>query len=122
MAFVNGDRWLVTAQTAQQRGVDADPLTSSVDLWDATTTRRIGEPITVKGDAGFVEVDPWDGSRLLWSTTVPTGNFMVWDLDPVHWTSTACSIAGRNLMQSEWKEYLGDRPYQLTCPQWPAGP
>jgi len=22
---------------------------------------------------------------------------------------------------SEWKEYLGGRPYQLTCPQWPAG-
>jgi hypothetical protein len=58
---------------------------------------------------------------LLSSTNAATGNYMVWDLDPADWAKTACSIAGRNLTQSEWKQYLPGRPYQSTCPQWPAG-
>ena len=76
----------------------------------------------VTGDANYVEVDHPGGTRLLSGTTVPTGTDMVWDLDPAHWASTACSVAGRNLTQAEWKQYLPGRPYQLTCPQWPAGP
>jgi len=99
-----------------------EQVTSRVDLWDATTFRPIGEPLTVGGDAGFVEVDRPGGSRLLSSTTTTAGTYMVWDLDPTHWASTACSIAGRNLTQAEWKEFLPGRSYQLTCPQWPAGP
>jgi len=33
----------------------------------------------------------------------------------------ACAIAGRNLTQAEWKQYLVDQPYRKTCPQWPVG-
>jgi hypothetical protein len=46
---------------------------------------------------------------------------MVWDLDPADWASIACRIAGRNLSQSEWKQYLSGRPYQVKCTQWPVG-
>jgi hypothetical protein len=33
----------------------------------------------------------------------------------------ACAIAGRNLTKQEFKDYVGNEPYQKTCPQWPAG-
>jgi hypothetical protein len=42
-------------------------------------------------------------------------------LDGWSWLDLACQLAGRNLSQAEWKEYLGDIPYQKTCPQYPAG-
>ena len=64
----------------------------------------------------------WPSSRLASSNFGSSGTYMVWDLDPAHWASIACRIAGRNLTQDEWKEYLPDRPYQLTCPQWLPGP
>jgi DNA-binding SARP family transcriptional activator/class 3 adenylate cyclase/WD40 repeat protein len=119
VAFVNSDQWLVTAQSSTLAGVSR--VTSRLDLWDVATRQQIGEPIAVTGDAGSVEVDRPGGSRMLSSTAAPTGNDMVWDFDPAHWASIACRIAGRNLTQSEWKQYLPGRRYELTCPQWPAG-
>ena len=42
----------------------------------------------------------------------------VWDLDPEHWVQGACAIAGRNLTQAEWDQYVGDlAPYRSTCAQ-----
>jgi WD40 repeat protein len=52
-----------------------------------------------------------------------------WDLNPESWKRKACEIAGRNLTQAEWREYLTfssergmswlrhfDPPYRATCP------
>jgi WD40 repeat protein/DNA-binding SARP family transcriptional activator len=39
-------------------------------------------------------------------------------LDPEQWLEHACQVAGRNLTPDEWASYLGDLPYQQTCPQW----
>jgi hypothetical protein len=33
----------------------------------------------------------------------------------------ACRIAGRNLTRDEWEQYYPNRPYEVTCRQWPAG-
>jgi WD40 repeat protein len=122
VAFVNRDRWLVTAQSAGLSNVSLDQLTSRIDVWDATTLHPVGGQITARGDAGSVEVDQPGGFRLVSSGLVTTGNDMVWDFDPAHWASIACSIAGRNLTKAEWSEYLPGRQYEATCPQWPAGP
>ena len=35
-------------------------------------------------------------------------DFLVWDLDPQHWVTAACTLAGRNLTQEEWDTYIGD--------------
>lgn len=32
----------------------------------------------------------------------------------------ACLLAGRNLTRAEWQQFVIDRPYRRTCPQWPA--
>jgi hypothetical protein len=68
-----------------------------------------------------MEVDHPGGTRLLSGTQVHTGTDMVWDFNPQHWATLACTIAGRNLTQSEWKQYMPDRTYELTCPQLPPG-
>jgi WD40 repeat protein len=122
MAFVDGDRMLVTLQSAQLRGIDPEKVTSRVDLWDASTDLPVGEPIVVTGDAGAIEVDTPGGYRLVSSTTTKSGTDMVWDFNPASWEVLACRLAGRNLTQSEWKQYLPGRQYERTCPQWPTGP
>ena len=36
--------------------------------------------------------------------------------------TAACRLAGRNLTQAEWDQYIGDlAPYTTTCPDHPAG-
>jgi hypothetical protein len=32
----------------------------------------------------------------------------------------ACRIANRNLTREEWRQYLGDLPYQPICPGLPV--
>lgn len=39
----------------------------------------------------------------------------LWHLDIQDILPLACQAAGRNLSQTEWQQYLGDRPYQPTC-------
>ncbi len=42
---------------------------------------------------------------------------VVWDLDPNHWVTAACEVAGRNLTREEWDHYLGVLcSYRATCP------
>ena len=38
------------------------------------------------------------------------------DTRPEHWMEVACTIAGRNLTESEWSDAFDDRPYDETCP------
>ncbi len=37
------------------------------------------------------------------------------------WVQRACTSAGRNLTQDEWEQFFPNRPYEVTCRQWPAG-
>lgn len=47
----------------------------------------------------------------------------IWQLpsDPDEWERRACQIAGRNFTQAEWRELNPNRPYERTCPAFPAG-
>jgi WD40 repeat protein len=47
---------------------------------------------------------------------------ILWDVSVELWKSRACRAAGRNLTAEEWQRYLGDRPYELTCPDLPPHP
>jgi tetratricopeptide (TPR) repeat protein len=50
----------------------------------------------------------------------------LWDISPWHDLQVAlpraCRAAGRNFTWEEWRRYLGDRPYELTCPDLPVHP
>jgi WD40 repeat protein len=59
-------------------------------------------------------------SRNLYSSSTD-GTIRRWDVDPNSWRERICDIAGRNLTQAEWAQYLPGEPYQITCEQWPTG-
>ena len=102
LAVVRGGAWLVTTENSP---LPDDPLASTrVDLWDAATLQPIGDPLTVPSGAAFL----WPErtlDRLASGTSADSGLPFVWNMDPSSWEATACQIAGRNLSQSEWKEY-----------------
>jgi hypothetical protein len=49
------------------------------------------------------------------------GTVVSWDLEPPSWVARACQLAGRDLTESEWRQYLPDRPYRRTCAGVSAG-
>lgn len=45
----------------------------------------------------------------------------VLDTSPTDIAAAACENVGRNLTRNEWRQYLQDEPYRLTCPSLPEG-
>jgi hypothetical protein len=122
VAFVAGGRWLVTPELDTGAPVNSEAAGSAeVDLWDATTLLPVGEPLRVPGDAAGLLETGFAPYRLALGTTSANGTPIILDLDSAHWQTMACHLAGRNLTRAEWNQYLPGRPYQTTCPQWPAG-
>ena len=93
---------------------DGSLLTASnpghAQLFDVAAHTPVGDPIT---QGGKTALRP-DGHELAVAT--PTGT-VLWDLDPQHWLTAACQVAGRNMTPQEWTTYIGDlAPYRQTCP------
>jgi WD40 repeat protein len=65
--------------------------------------------LTFRPDSHYLAlVDPW-----------PSQGFNeIYRLDPGEWSQRACVIANRNLTQAEWKQYLPDLPYRMSCVGW----
>jgi WD40 repeat protein len=120
IGYLNHGKWLVS--TSNQPAPEAQ-------LYDATTRQPIGVPFpTGAVDQDPIVVDP-SGTRFAQIIDYHRNNHLngtnldpfLWNADPTGWVTTACTIAGRNLTQAEWHQYLPDRSYHTTCPQWPAG-
>lgn len=93
---------------------------NSVSLYDVATATRIGDPIVLPSVlTSWAAITP-DGREM--TTTYPEGGAVtIWDLDPEHWATAACAIAGRNLTREEWTTYIGDLgSYRATCLQYAA--
>jgi hypothetical protein len=90
-----------------------------IRLYDPSTGLQIGDEFAgIVDNTGAWSLNP-SGSLLALETT---DGIDLWDLNPDHWQSAACQLAGRNLSAQEWKTYLGNTgPYRRTCSQWPAG-
>jgi WD40 repeat protein len=87
-----------------------------VSLWDATTLDLLGtvypphrgEAVPAGahfiGDSHDVAIASYDGSIYRWETGLGRA------LD------FACQMAGRDLTEKEWEQYLPAQPYQSVCP------
>ena len=101
---------------------DGDLLVSGaadggVSLWDATTLDLLGtvypphhgEPVPAGaqfiGDSHDVAIASYDGRIYRWETGLDRA------LD------FACQMAGRDLTEDEWEQFLPEQPYHETCPE-----
>jgi WD40 repeat protein len=95
-------------------------LDGTVILYDVASRQPIGDPLNAGyGAAGILSYTP-DGHTL--ASGYGEGQIVLWNINPDAWQLRACNLAGRNLTRDEWRQYLGTRPYQKTCSQWPAAP
>ena len=88
----------------------AGPIPKSylVDIQTGLETgpfEEVMNPILSPDDKHLASLSPYLNERI-----------HLWSLDMDAWKARACQIASRNLTQAEWGQYLGNEPYQLTCP------
>jgi hypothetical protein len=86
---------------------------SRAQLVDKETLRAVGEAFPSED----VPVLFRNGDTL--ATNTPAG-IVLWDLNPDHWETAACRMAGRNLTADEWTTYFPDEKPRATCADWPA--
>ena len=103
----------------------ADGRRLAVEGWDGLlrtfdvgTRTVLGDPIPVANRDGFVRTAQLpmraDGKQL--AVELEDG-IVTWDIGTQQIARAACTIAGRNLTRTEWKQYLtGLGEYHRTCP------
>jgi WD40 repeat protein len=102
LVFSQDEKWLV--------GADG----TMIHIWETSTGREVARILTsiVKS----VDLSP-DGK---WVASGNADNTIhVWPWRPEDLFAQACFRLPRNLTQEEWSLYVGNEPYQSTCPNLP---
>jgi DNA-binding SARP family transcriptional activator/WD40 repeat protein len=111
--FLHHGGWLIVTSASSGQ--------EHAQLYDATTLEPIGVTFSYAGTpGGYGRPIAVNNAGTLFSEA-EADRPPLWDVNPADWLTIACRIAGRNLTQAEWHQYLPSRPYQLTCPGLPAG-
>ena len=99
--------WTPSGTTLVSSGTDG-----TVRLIDVATRTVAGALLGPGNDWVDATTSP-DGSRVY--VAYANGRAFDWSIDPAVWAKDACTIAGRTLTQSEWDQYLPNRPYAPAC-------
>ena len=94
------------------RTVAAISRDGSLRLFDVASGRTIGPALF--GHAGFSQSLEARAGHHLVSGGAADDLIVDWNLDRGSWFERACALAGRNLTEKEWSDYVGG-PYQETC-------
>ncbi|MGS0685187.1 nSTAND1 domain-containing NTPase [Nakamurella sp. GG22] len=90
-----------------------------IRLWDGRTGEYQASLPLPSRTATFSIVYRPDSTGLVIAST--DGRTWTVDTRTHKWVDRACATAGRNLSVEEWEQFFPDKPYESTCPQWPAG-
>jgi WD40 repeat protein len=85
----------------------------TVMLWDTAAGRRIGSAF-IGHTAAVVQVSLAGNANEIVSVDA-MGQLRRWPLSNESARARACEIAGRELTEEEWRQYIPDRTYQRLC-------
>ena len=90
-----------------------------VEFIDVRRGERIGEPVSGQRDwVNTVAFAP-DGATLVAGSedgSIALLGTSAWTDDIANLRSTLCRVAGRNLTEAEWAEFVSFKPYEPGCP------
>jgi WD40 repeat protein len=96
---------------------------NTIMLFDTAAHKAISQPFATEPDwVDSLAFSP-DGKLLaagIGSTDNIAHETLLFNLDTPDVDATGCLMAGRNLTWDEWSRYVGDIPYQRTCPDLPV--
>jgi WD40 repeat protein len=84
-----------------------------IRLWDVASRRLLGAPIETGAGIEALSFSAEDTTLASGGTD---GRLGLWDTDPKSWIERLCATANRDLTTAEWAEFVGDSPYEPTCP------
>lgn len=90
-----------------------------IRLWDGRTGEYQASLPLPSRTATFSIVYRPDSTGLVIAST--DGRTWTVDTRTNEWADRACAMAARNLSVEEWEQFFPAKPYESTCPQWPAG-
>ena len=94
-------------------------IDQAIRIWDPDSGRALGQPLT--GHTGAIRALAFNPRDDTIATASDDRIARLWNPDFDEWVTYGCDIVGRNLAGSDWKQFLGDRPYERTCPALPPG-
>ena len=112
------DDVISAAYSADGRTLALGTTKGEVLFLDTTSWRQIGG--AVPGQADWVNGVAFDPSGRRLAAGSEDGSILVlsdraWSSAPGYLMTSMCRVAGRNLTQDEWREYVGFREYRETC-------
>jgi WD40 repeat protein len=99
LAFSPDSQWLVTGRAR---------------IWEVKTGQEVAR---IPHTSAFNTVFSPDGHTT--ATAGSDGTTRIWLWQPQDLIEEACARLTRNMTKIEWRQYLGDEPYQATCPNLP---
>jgi WD40 repeat protein len=86
-------------------------------FWDLSNGATLGRPLS--GFSRIITTIAFRPDGEVLAAGDSEGTLLFLELNPQSWINYACKIIGRNLTIVEWEQYMSDREYRATCPQWP---
>jgi WD40 repeat protein/DNA-binding SARP family transcriptional activator len=84
--------------------------------WDAATRQPFGPPMDTGTETEGVALSP-DGKTLAIGAFDTSGTINLWNIDTAEWAERVCVTANRSLTAGEWKQFMGEVPYEAGCPK-----
>lgn len=103
-------------------------VTASADntaiVWDVPTGKSVA---VLRGSLGYIYDASFSPDGKLILTASGDGTARLWDVNPqvnpnsstTELLSLACIRVSRNMTAEEWRQYMGNEPYHLTCSDIP---
>jgi len=100
------------------RYVVSGGLDNTVRVWEVETGRELARATHGK-DVYSVTFSP-DGRLVVSGSGDATVRVWMWQMDDL--IADACTRLTRNMTRAEWRQYLGEAPYEAICPELPVEP
>jgi WD40 repeat protein len=104
LAISPDSHWLVTGS-----------YDKTARLWDLNSKDPAANPIVLRGHEGSINSVALSSDNRWLATVSDDKTARLWNLRLDELAELACPTAGRNLTKEEWRQYMGDQPYQKTC-------